>query len=53
MKMIPKYIVFNINMPDSSGYSLPVGQGDNQDELHEKFSGDNYVIKPVGGREEW
>lgn len=53
MKMIPKYVVFNLNMPDSSGYLLPVGQGDNQGKLREKFSGDNYVIKPVDDREEW
>lgn len=51
--MIPKYVVFNINMPDSSGYLLPVGQGNDQEELHERFSGENYVIKPVDDRGEW
>ncbi|WEA53350.1 hypothetical protein PWO95_01995 [Weissella paramesenteroides] len=51
--MIPEYIVFNITMKDSSGYLLPVGQGNDPKELHERFSGENYVIKPVDDREEW
>lgn len=51
--MIPEYVVFNITMKDSSGYLLPVGQGNDPEELHERFSGENYVIKPVDDREEW
>lgn len=51
--MIPEYIVFNITMKDSSGYLLPVGQGNDPEELHEIFSGKNYVIKPVDDRGEW
>ena len=32
--MIPKYIVFNTNMPDKNGNALPVGQGNDLDALH-------------------
>ena len=30
--MIPKYIVFNTNMPDKNGNALPVGQGNKIEE---------------------
>ena len=54
--MIPKYIVFNINMPDKNGKALPVGQGDNLDELLSVFHGKAYQImkvKTLSDREEW
>lgn len=42
--MIPKYIVFNTNMPDRNGNALPVGQGDNLDELLSTYHGKAYEI---------
>lgn len=41
--MIPKYIVFNTNMPDKNGNALPVGQGDNLDEIDEYYFEDKKV----------
>ena len=40
--MIPKYIVFNTNMPDKKGKTLPVGQGDDLDELLTVYHGKAY-----------
>lgn len=40
--MIPKYIVFNTNMPDKNGNALPVGQGNNLDELLNVYHGKAY-----------
>jgi hypothetical protein len=37
--MIPKYIVFNTNMPDKHGNALPVGQGNNL-ELFRRYKTD-------------
>lgn len=45
--MIPKYIVFNTNMPDKNGNALPVGQGNNLDELLSVFHGKAYQIMKV------
>lgn len=42
--MIPKYVVFNINMTDGQGNALPVGQGDNLDELLSVYHGKAYEI---------
>ena len=53
--MIPKYIVFNTNMPDRNGNALPVGQGNNLDELLSVFHGKAYQImkvKSLSNREE-
>lgn len=54
--MIPKYVVFNINMTDGQGNALPVGQGNNLDELLSVFHGKAYQImkvKTLSDREEW
>ena len=54
--MIPKYVVFNINMTDGHGNVLPVGQGNNLDELLSVYHGKAYQImkvKTLGDREEW
>lgn len=54
--MIPKYVVFNVNMPDQNGKALPVGQGDDFDELLSVFHGEAYQImkvRTVTDREEW
>ena len=54
--MIPKYIVFNTNMPDKKGKTLPVGQGDDLSELLSVFHGKAYQImkvKTLSDREEW
>ena len=48
--MIPKYIVFNTNMPDKNGNALPV------DELLSTYHGKAYQImkvKTLSDREEW
>ena len=54
--MIQKHIVFNTNMPDKNGNALPVGQGDNLDELLSAYHGKAYQImkvKTLSDREEW
>lgn len=54
--MIPKYIVFNTNMLDRNGNTLPVGQGNNLDELLSVYHGKAYQIvkvKTLSDREEW
>lgn len=54
--MITKYIVFNKNMPDKNGNDLPVGQGNNLDELLSVFHGKAYQImkvKTLSDQEEW
>ena len=54
--MIPKYVVFNINMTDGQGNALPVGQGNNLDELLSAYHGKAYQImkvKTLSDREEW
>ena len=40
--MIPKYVVFNTNMTDRQGQTLPVGQGDDLDELLTVYHGKAY-----------
>ena len=53
--MIPKYIVFNINIPDKNGKALPVGQGNDLDELLSAYHGKAYQImkvKTLSDREE-
>lgn len=53
---MPKYIVFNTNMPDKHGNALPVGQGNNLDELLSTYHGKAYQImkvKTLSDREEW
>ena len=54
--MIQKYIVFNTNMHDKNGNALPVGQGNNLDELLSIYHGKAYQImkvKALSDREEW
>lgn len=54
--MLPKYVVFNTNMPDKNGKTLPVGQGDDLDELLSVYHGKAYQImkvKMLSDREEW
>ena len=54
--MIPKYIVFNTNMPDKNGNALPVDQGDDLDKLLTVYHGKAYQImkvKALSDREEW
>ena len=40
--MLPKYVVFNTNMTDKQGKTLPVGQGDDLDELLTVYHGKAY-----------
>ena len=40
--MIPKYVVFNTNVTDIQGQTLPVGQGDDLDELLTVYHGKAY-----------
>ena len=40
--MLPKYVVFNTNMTDKQGKTLPVGQGDDLDELVTVYHGKAY-----------
>ena len=40
--MIPKYVVFNTNVTDRQGQTLPVGQGDDLDELLTVYHGKAY-----------
>ncbi|KAA8446952.1 hypothetical protein [Weissella paramesenteroides] len=45
--MIPNTIVFNTNMHDKNGNALPVGQGDNLDDLLSVYHGKAYQIMKV------
>ena len=40
--MIPKYVVFNTNVTDRQGQTLPVGQGNDLDELLTVYHGKAY-----------
>ena len=51
--MIPKYIVFNTNMHDKNGNALPVGQGNNLDELLNAYHGKAYQIMKVKTLSDW
>ena len=54
--MIPKYVVFNTNVIDRQGQTLPVGQGNDLDELLSNYHGKAYQImevKTLSDREEW
>ena len=51
--MIPKYIVFNTNMPDKNVNALPVGQGNNLDELLSVFHDKAYQIMKVKSLSYW
>ena len=54
--MIPKYVVFNTNLTDRQGQTLPVGQGNDLDELLIIYHGKAYQImkvRTITDREEW